>query len=438
MTNLLLTMLDKAGVPLDKLGDSTGDCWSRSHSPRTQIVDRRGGCLDPPCHHKSAPDPFPMIIVLVAVIALFLVAIWIVVPAPVLPLMPLGVGAPELSPILLLATLLFGGLTLFAQDSRIKKTATTLAVVTLAICVVPLVRARMATATFDETLAVYRQSHAGMRPRPVVLGDLVRGIGAGEARVASGIEFARPDGHPLTMTVYRPTSAGRFPILVQIYGGAWQRGSPDDDRTFATYMASRGHVVFAIDYRHAPRWKWPAQIEDVRSALGWIRAHAAEYDGDASRLVLLGRSAGAQLALVAAYEGTPSDVVGVVSFYGPTDLAEGWRVPPRPDPLDARAVLETYLGGTPDQIPEPYRAASPITYVSAKAPPTLLLYGSRDHIVEARFGRMLNDRLRAAGATSFLLELPWSEHAFDALPSGLGGQVSLYYVERFLDGVLRR
>jgi acetyl esterase/lipase len=94
--------------------------------------------------------------------------------------------------------------------------------------------------------------------------------------------------------------------------------------------------------------------------------------------------------------------------------------------------LETYLGGTPDQSPERYRAASPITYVSAKVPPTLLLYGSRDHVVEAKFGRLLNDRLRAAGATSFLFELPWSEHAFDAVPSGLGGQVSLYYIERYL------
>jgi acetyl esterase/lipase len=196
--------------------------------------------------------------------------------------------------------------------------------------------------------------------------------------------------------------------------------------------------VFAIDYRHAPRWKWPAQIQDVRSALGWIRAHAAEYDGDASRLVLVGRSAGAQLALVAAYESAPADIAGVISFYGPTDLAEGWRVPPRPDPLNVRTVLETYLGGTPDQIPEAYREASPIAYVSAKVPPTLLLYGGRDHIVEARFGRSLNDRLRAAGATSFLLELPWSEHAFDVVPSGLGGQVSLYYVERFLAGISRR
>ena len=376
--------------------------------------------------------------VLVAAIVLFFMSIWIVVPAPVLLLLPLAVVVPEFSPILLVVTLVFGGLTLVTRKSRIKTAALSLAVMTLAMCSVPLARVAVATPAFDRTLGLDEEPHGRMRPRALVLGDLVRGIDAGGARVASGVEFARPDGHPLTLTIYRPTFSGRFPIVVQMYGGAWQRGTPDDDRMFARYFASRGHVVFAIDYRHAPRWKWPAQIVDVRSALAWIRTHAAQYDGDASRLVLLGRSAGAQLALIAAYEDTPADVVGVVSFYGPTDLAEGWRVPPRPDPFDVRAVLETYLGGTPDRIPEPYRAASPLTYVSAKAPPTLLLYGSRDHIVEARFGRVLNDRLRAAGATSYLLELPWSEHAFDLVPNGLGGQVSLYYVERFIEGVLRR
>ena len=375
--------------------------------------------------------------VLVAAIVLLLLSIWIVVPAPVLLLLPLAVVVPEFSPILLILTLVFGGLTLLTRKSRIKRAALSLAVMTLAICTVPLVRVVLATPTFDRALALDEEPHAHMPLLPVVLGGLVRGIDAGDARVVSGVEFARPDGHPLTLTIYRPTSSGRFPTIVQIYGGAWQRGTPNDDGQFARYFASRGHVVFAIDYRHAPRWRWPAQILDVRSALAWIRTHAAEYDGDASRIVLLGRSAGAQLALIAAYEGTPADVAGVVSFYGPTDLAEGWRVPPRPDPFDVRAALETYLGGTPDQIPEPYRAASPLTYVSAKAPPTLLLYGRRDHIVEARFGRILNDRLRAAGATSILLELPWSEHAFDLVPNGLGGQVSLFYVERFLDGVLR-
>lgn len=76
--------------------------------------------------------------------------------------------------------------------------------------------------------------------------------------------------------------------------------------------------------------------------------------------------------------------------------------------------------------------------MNRQLPPTLLLYGSRDHVVEARFGRMLSERLRSAGTTCVLLEIPWAEHAFDVIPSGLSSQIALYYVERFLAWALMR
>ena len=126
---------------------------------------------------------------------------------------------------------------------------------------------------------------------------------------------------------------------------------------------------------------------------------------------LLGRSAGAQLAMVAAYElGAPpsSPVIpirAVVSYYGPVDLADGYRNPPRPDPLDVRSIEAAFLGGTPDQVADRYREASPIIYVSGQLPPSLLIYGGRDHVVLPRFGAMLEARLRAAGATSVLLAM---------------------------------
>jgi acetyl esterase/lipase len=126
-----------------------------------------------------------------------------------------------------------------------------------------------------------------------------------------------------------------------------------------------------------------------------------------------------------------------VSYYGPVDLVEGWRTPPRPDPLDVRSILETYLGGPPEAQPLRYLEASPLSHIDRRTPPTLLVYGARDHIVEARFGRQLNDRLREQGARSVYLEIPWAEHAFDALPSGLSGQIALYYTERFLAWALR-
>jgi acetyl esterase/lipase len=321
-----------------------------------------------------------------------------------------------------------------------------LAVAAAILSAVPLVRvpfaitqfnAAMQSAIGDEWLRnLPADRRARMRPTPVSAVDLFRGIRVGDARVTRHIPFATPQGIKLTLDVYRPPDpkpeGGPHPVIVQIYGGAWQRGAPGDDARFATYLAARGFAVFAIDYRHAPQWRWPAQIEDVREALRWIRAHAEEYDADPTRLALVGRSAGAQLAMVAGYEPDAPPIAAVVSYYGPIDLADGYRNPPAPDPIDVRAVEEAFLGGTPDAQPARYREASPITYAVRPLPPTLLMYGRRDHVVLSRFGATLDARLRSTRTTSVFLEIPWAEHAFDIVTNGPSGQMSLYYAERFL------
>lgn len=404
-----------------------------------------------------------------ALVLLFLTS-WIVLPAFTRPLLALAVGAPELSawlaPIGLIVTLL--AWLIGPPGALAPRVAMMLATAATALAVVPLVQLPSTLRRFD---AAMRQalgpdplrdlppaSRARLRPAPVVLTDLYRGISTGDVRIsAADIEITRDivvstyDSGRLTADIYRPrnsdsptptptpaTTAARYPCVVQIYGGAWQRGAPGDDPEVATYLASRGFVVFAIDYRHAPRWQWPVQIEDVRAALRWVREHAAAYDGDASRLALLGRSAGAHLAMLAAYEPEAPPIDAVVSLYGPVALADGYRNPPVPDPMAVRPIEEAFLGGTPDAVPDRYRAASPITYVTRPLPPTLLIYGSRDHVVLPRFGRLLDERLRATGTTSILLEIPWAEHAFDLLPNGLSGQISLYYTERFLNWALFR
>jgi acetyl esterase/lipase len=335
-----------------------------------------------------------------------------------------------------------------ARRNRPARTALGLAFVATVLASMPLVQVPFVTRRFDGTMraalgddflaGVSPDRRAGLRRVPVVVADLFFGIDTGDARVTRGIPFAAPEGVPLRADVYRPVGAGPHPAIVQIYGGAWQRGGPGDDAGFATYLAARGFVVFAIDYRHAPEWQWPAQIEDIRAALEWVRDHAGGFDADGSRVALLGRSAGAQLALVAAYTPGAVPIRAVVGYYGPVDLADGYRNPPVPDPLDVRSIEEAFLGGSPDLVPDRYREASPITHTSVRAPPSLLIYGRRDHVVLPRYGAMLDRRLRDAGATSVLLEIPWAEHAFDAIPNGLSGQLSLYYTERFLAWALSR
>jgi acetyl esterase/lipase len=345
----------------------------------------------------------------------FFVAMWLLVPAPTMTLLPLAVGGPEISPLLLVPAL-FVGILAWRTRGRTRPAALVLSVASVILFAIPIT-----------------QFPAGA---PLSLADMLAGIDLGQSRLIRGVPLGAPEGVPLTVDIYRPMGGGPHPVIVQIYGGAWQRGEPANDTAFAARLASRGHVVFAIDYRHAPEWKWPAQLDDVRAALGWVRSHAAEYGGDASNLVLFGRSAGAQLAVVAGLQ--DPGVTAIISFYGPVDLTNGWRYPPRPDPIGSRAVLEAFLGGTPDELPDRYREASPITYVSARAPRTLLIYGSRDHIVQPQYGRNLHAALTAAGAKSEFVEIPWADHAFDALPAGLSGQLSLFHVERFLADVFPR
>ena len=199
---------------------------------------------------------------------------------------------------------------------------------------------------------------------------------------------------------------------------------------FSRYFAERGYVVVAIDYRHAPEWKWPEQIVDVRTALYWISQEAQKFGGDPGRIVVAGRSAGAQLAMRLAYQEGPSSIRGVVNYYGPVDLAEGWRRPPQTGSGERARHSRDLSAARRCRKPEHYKHASPITWVSKASAPTLSIYGSRDHIVEARFGRMLDAALKNAGATSVLLELPWSEHSFDAVPNGMGRRIALSYTEQ--------
>ena len=95
------------------------------------------------------------------------------------------------------------------------------------------------------------------------------------------------------------------------------------------------------------------------------------------------------------------------------------------------------MGGTPKELSELYQQASPVNYLKPNLPPSLLVYPSRDRLVQVKFGRELYDKLIANGNTAILLEIPWAEHAFDAVFFGVSNQLVLYYTERFLAFTLK-
>ncbi len=397
---------------------------------------------------------------LLSALGLFL-SLWIVVPAPLRILLPLGVGAPEVSPWLCAGNGLALAIALWAKilssptASRVIHGGHWVALVSsllgLGLSLVPLsqvgtanhqmARAMEHALGVDALATVPAAVQAAMRPQPFVWVDSFRGLPQTPVRIDRGIVFARPQGIPLSLNLYRPPVPspypGPYPAIVMIYGGAWQSGSPESNETFSRYMAAQGYVVIAIAYRHAPQFRYPSQQQDVQSALAYIQTHGAAWGVDTDRIALMGRSAGAQLAAIAAYApdsplpNTPS-VRAVVNYYGPVDLTAGYADPPVPDPIDTRGVLENFLGGSPQAVPDLYQRASPATYVRPHLPPTLLVYAGRDHVVQAKFGRQFHDQLQAAGNRAIFLEIPWAEHAFDAVFNGVSNQLALYYTERFL------
>ena len=334
----------------------------------------------------------------------------IALPAPTRWLLPLGVAGPELSPWLVLFNVL--GLVIAGLGFR---PALLVFVIGLFVSLRPISQIPVVEGSITSQFSVH--------PQNTFLKSLYR----------PDLPSIEPEVLALNMRLYRfGESAKPRPILINIYGGAWQRGEPTDDRRFAQYMAAKGYAVFAIDYRHAPAAVFPAQVEDVNTAIAFIREHAVEYGADADRMALCGRSSGGQLALLAAYQKPASYIKAVIGFYPPTDLEQGFFDVPSPDPLRVRSILLTYLGGTPTQIPDTYRAASPVTYAGRPQPPTLLLQGGRDHIVKPQFARELFDKLKAGGTRAYLVELPWSEHAFDAELLGPGTVLALAAIEPFL------
>lgn len=236
--------------------------------------------------------------------------------------------------------------------------------------------------------------------------------GAGGTRVLLGMPYAALPGiRPLELDLHLPPETGtRVPVVVFLHGGGWRTGSRHSaGPAYASsspfeQLAQGGIAVASIDYRLSGEAVWPAQLHDAKAAVRWLRSRAAELGIDPERIAAWGESAGGHLASllgltrdVAALEGDigttgPSSAVSaVVSWYGPSDVA-AVATDAGNDPLDPTARETQLLGASPPSVPGLAAQASPITHVSAGAPPFLLLHGSADRFVPC----VQSERLRAA------------------------------------------
>ncbi|MEO5579089.1 MAG: alpha/beta hydrolase [Gemmatimonadaceae bacterium] len=286
-------------------------------------------------------------------------------------------------------------------------------------------------------MSMRSETGATLRPAPLVFTDVIRGVRSPSVSVSTHTYVVR-DGKPLELDMYRSAPpAANAPLVVMIHGGSWHGGGRGALSPLNRYLAARGYAVAAVSYRLAPEHLHPAASEDVAAAIAYLKSNAARHGVDSSRIVLIGRSAGGQLALLGAYTVNDPAIRGVVSLYGPSDQKYGYDHPSKPRVLDSRGILEGFLGGTPATVPAAYGLSSPINYVGSHTIPTLLIHGARDELVFPAQSEMLAARLAAAGRPHFFLELPWGRHGCDFNFSGPCGQLSTFAIERFLAAVMK-
>jgi acetyl esterase/lipase len=394
---------------------------------------------------------FALIPLLLTIVGLVLI-IGSVIPAPNMSLLPLSVGAPEISIWLLgFCSIGLASYAVFYQavlPRMLTWVGIGLSGFSIVLCASPLIQlsgtieranGAMTQALGNNYLAeIDANVRSTFRPQPFTIPEALQGIKIdnGAIRIQRQVEFANPAGVPLKLNLYQPSAVGKYPAVIQVYGGAWRSGSANSNEKFSRYLASRGYVVVAIDYRHAPLYRFPVQLTDIQMAIDYVQKQANNWEIDPDKLAIIGRSAGGHLATLAAYQTDQVAIKAVVSYYSPVDLTAGYFDPPVPDPIDSRRVMRDFLGGTPTELPDLYKQASPGQLVNRQLPPTLLVYGGQDHLVESRFGRKLATNLQSFGTTTVFIEIPWANHAFDEIFNGPSNQLALYYTERFLASCL--
>jgi acetyl esterase/lipase len=287
--------------------------------------------------------------------------------------------------------------------------------------------------------------------------------GVTDAYAAPPRAHVRPDGsllyasvpyatvlgyRPLLLDLHVPAGPGPWPLAVWVHGGAWLSG---DRRTLPSTIAPvgfherllrRGYAVAGVDYRLSGEAIFPAQLHDVKAAIRWLRAYAADLDLDPGRFGLLGESAGGHLVAMAALTadaadpalegdvgltGVSSRVHAVVDWYGVSDVIGLDRR--RPDSPEA-----LLLGGSPSEVPERAALASPTEHAHGDAPPFLCVHGTDDQVVPYAQSEHLAAMLHAYGVRCDLHPVPGADHIFAGAPD-IGALVEASI--DFLDDVLK-
>jgi len=242
----------------------------------------------------------------------------------------------------------------------------------------------------------------------------------GNIETTSEVEYKNIQGKSLRMDFYHArNSSRRLPLLVFIHGGAWSHGDRSEYLGYALHFANLGYATATLTYRFVKDAPYPACVEDVTDAVRFIFENSEKYHYDPDRVALIGGSAGAHLAMLAAY-GWKSSVVksdssknvsnnhqikALVELYGPVDFTTEYA---RNQSMVTRLMAHSYA-----ENPQLYTEASPLSWVSKEAPPTLILHGTSDSLVPISQAEQLKHKLDSLGVPNVYLPLPGWPHTTD-------------------------
>lgn len=234
---------------------------------------------------------------------------------------------------------------------------------------------------------------------------------------------------PLLLDVYRPKGAGPFPSVLLIHGGAWKRGDRDQVTHLAERMAERGYLVVNTTYRLVPTYIWPAQFEDVRQALRWMQDAGPAFGVDPERIGTFGYSAGGHLSALAgnaandsAWRDPQIRIKAVVAGGAPTDL----------NLYEGGYLVPAFIGGSRQEKPDAFTAASPITYVNTGDPPVFQYHATLDGYVPFEQATRYRAAMDSAGVTNELFVMRGHGHISAFFFDSDAVNAALEFLDRYL------
>ena len=242
-----------------------------------------------------------------------------------------------------------------------------------------------------------------------------------QVRTVPNLVYVRANGWEGKLDVYAQRGQTPMPTVIFIHGGGWVQGTKEGSVLSVMPYLAMGYSAVNVEYRLANVSLAPAAIEDCRCALRWVVAHAKDYNFDPDRLIVAGASARGHLALTtglvpasAGFDrsclvpGEPK-VAAIVNFFGITDIGDLLEGPNKPPFPESWPYTVQWLGNQPNRA-EIARAASPLTYVRAGAPPVISIHGDADPLVPYTHSVRLQDALQKAGVAHELVTVPGGGH----------------------------